>query len=162
MSEHSKKTSKKPLREKVAELEQELSEKQEKILRLLADFDNYRKRMEKELEERVQREKEAMLLQFLDVYETLQQVAQELEHTGLRMTLNQFKKMLADEGIEEIEAVGKPFDYSLHHAVATKQGEKDGTVVEEVKKGYMLNGRVLRPSYVIVAKGDENGKSDRN
>ncbi|HDN50710.1 MAG TPA: nucleotide exchange factor GrpE [Thermoplasmatales archaeon] len=162
MSENRKKTSKKPLREKVAELERELSEKQEKVLRLLADFDNYRKRMEKEMDERVRREKEQMLLRFLEVYETLQMACQEIEHEGLQMTLNQFKKVLADEGIEEIEAVGKPFDYSLHHAVATKKGEKDGTIIEEVKKGYVLNGRVLRPSYVIVAKGDENGKSDRN
>ena len=163
MSEDKKKIAKKTLRQKVKELEEELKDKKEKMIRLLADFDNYRKRMEKELKETVEREKEKLLLRFLEIYETLQMACKEISHEGLHMVMNQFKKALTDEGIEEIDALGKKFDYNFHHAVGTKESKgKDGIIIEEIKKGYMLNGRVIRPSYVIVAKGDENGKDNRN
>ncbi|OYT60946.1 nucleotide exchange factor GrpE [Thermoplasmatales archaeon ex4484_30] len=163
MSEGKKKSTRKPLRQKVKELEEELEEKKEKMMRLLADFDNYRKRMEKEVNELAEKEKEKLLLRFLEVYENLQMACKEIENEGLQMVMNQFKKALNDEGIEEINALGEKFDYNLHHAVATKKSkEKDGIIIEEIKKGYMLNGRVIRPSYVIVAKGDGNGEDNRN
>lgn len=163
MSEGKKKSAKKTLRQKVKELEKELEDKKEKMMRLLADFDNYRKRMEKEVNELAEKEKEKLLLRFLEVYENLQMAYKEISHEGLHMVMNQFKKVLNDEGIEEINAIGKKFDYNLHHAIATKKSkEKDGIIIEEIKKGYMLNGRVIRPSYVIVAKGDGNGKDNRN
>ncbi len=163
MSESKKKGVKKPLHEKVKELEKELEDKKEKMIRLLADFDNYRKRMEKEVKESAEKEKEKALLRFLEIYETMQMACNEISHEGLHMVMNQFKKALIDEGIEEIMAIGKKFDYNVHHAIATKEsGKEDGVVIEEIKKGYMLNGKVIRPSYVIVAKGDKNGKGNRN
>ncbi|HEC77479.1 MAG TPA: nucleotide exchange factor GrpE [Thermoplasmatales archaeon] len=155
MNQERKKTSKKTLRERIAELEREIEEKKDKMTRLLADFDNYRKRMEKEIKEIGKREKEKLILKFIDIYENMKMACNEISHKGLNMVMNQFKKILNEEGVEEINAVGEKFDHNLHHAVATRKSEgEDGIIIEEIKKGYMLNGRVIRPSYVIVAKGD--------
>lgn len=163
MTQERKKTSRKTLRERVEELEREMEEKKDKIMRLLADFDNYRKRMEREIKEVGEREKEKLILKFIDVYENMKMVCNEISHEGLNMVVKQFKKILDEEGVQEINAVGEKFDHNLHHAVATeKSDEEDGTIIEEIKKGYTLNGKVIRPSYVIVARGDENGKSNRN
>lgn len=163
MSQERKKTSRKTLRERVAELEKEIEEKKDKMMRLLADFDNYRKRMEREIKEVGEKEREKLILKFIDIYENMKMVCSEISHEGLNMVMNQFKKLLNEEGVEEIDSVGKKFDHNFHHAVAVKKSdEEEGTIVEEVKKGYMLNGKVIRPSYVIVARGDENGESDRN
>jgi molecular chaperone GrpE len=163
MGADKKKTVTKPLREKVKELEEELENKKEKMLRLLAESDNYRKRIEKEAKEATEKEKENLLLRFLELYDTMQMACHKTSHEGVTMVMKQFKKMLAEEGVEEINSIGKKFDYSFHHAVATKQSEKeDNIILEEIKKGYMLNGRVIRPSYVIVAKGDKNGEDNRH
>jgi len=94
MSEGKKKSTRKPLRQKVKELEEELEEKKEKMMRLLADFDNYRKRMEKEVNELAEKEKEKLLLRFLEVYENLQMACKEIENEGLQMVMNQFKKAI--------------------------------------------------------------------
>ncbi len=151
-------------RKKITELEKALKEKEEKMLRLLADFDNYRKRMEKEMAGVAAREKEKMLMKFIDIYENLQSAYSSIKDEGLGIVVSQFRKALQDEGVEEIEAVGKKFDYNLHHAVATEESDEheDGTVVKEVRKGYTINGKVVRPSYVVVSKGDKNDKSSGN
>lgn len=162
MSQNSKQSPKKPLKQQVTELKCELEKKHDKLLRLLAEFDNYRKRMEKDIFELSRKEKEQLLLRFLDIYDTLSMVCNTSKNEELLMMLNQFKRILNEEGIQEIDAVGKLFDHTLHHAVATKEGTApDGTVIEEIKRGYLLNGRVFRPAYVIVTKGDKNDESDR-
>jgi len=148
---------------KIAELEKALKEKEERILRLLADFDNYRKRMEKEMKSTAAREKEKVLLKFIDIYENLCSAYESIKDEGLGIVVSQFKKALQDEGVEEINAVGKKFDYNLHHAVATeKSNDEEGTIIKEIRKGYTMNGKVIKPSYVVVSKGDENGKDSGN
>jgi molecular chaperone GrpE len=150
------------LRNTIENLEADIAEKNEKVLRLLADFENFRKRGEKETADCIRRERERLLLAFLEVYETLQMACKDSDHEGLHTVLRLFKKVLENEGVTEIDAVNRPFDINLHHAVATAPGEPENTVVEEIKKGYLLDGCVLRPAYVLVAKGDTHGKSNRN
>ncbi len=150
--------------ERIACLEQELQQKEERILRLRADFDNYRKRMQKELSSLLSREKEQMLLKFLEVYENLAAACQAHDDQGLNMVRDQFRRALEEEGVAEIPTVGEPFDVARHHAVATECSpeHREGTVIREIRKGYSLCDRVIKPAYVVVSKGDTHGQSDRD
>ncbi len=153
------------MKEKIVKIEKELEKKNEEIARLLSDFNYYKERVKREIEEAVEKEKERLIINVIEIYENLQKACENIKDDGLEMILNQFKKLLLDEGVVEIEAKGKKFDYNLHHVVAVREsGEKgeEGIITEEVKKGYMLNGRVIRPSYVIVSGSDEHGKDNRN
>ena len=159
----SKTARKSPYKKRIEELEGELKEKEGKIIRLLADFDNYRKRMEKEVEITAAREKEKLMLKFVDIYENLCSAHKSIKDEGLGIVVSQFRKVLEEEGVKEISAVGKKFDYNLHHAVATEESnEEEGIVIKEIRKGYTMNGKVVRPSYVVVSKGDKNGKNSGN
>jgi len=160
----SKTGKKSPTKKRIEELEKSLSEKEEKIIRLLADFDNYRKRMEKEMADTAAREREKLVLKFVDIYEGLQSAHENIKDEGLGIVVNQFKKALGEAGVEEIETVGKKFDYNLHHAVATEKsdGHEEGRIIKEVRKGYTMNGKVIKPAYVVVSKGDKNGESSGN
>ncbi len=149
------------LQERINKLEKELEEKEKIISRILLDFDNYRKKFEKEIKEATEKEKERILLKFIDVYENLQIACKEINDDGLKIILKQFRKLLEEEGIEEIESIGKKFDYNLHYAIKVEEGNEKGLIVEEIKKGYMLNGKVIRPSYVVVI-GDTNEENNRN
>jgi len=115
------------------------------------------------MESMAMREKEKVLLKFIDIYENLQSAYESIKDEGLGIVVSQFRKALEEEGIEEINAVGKKFDYNLHHAVATEESnEEEGTIIKEIRKGYTMNGKVVKPSYVVVSKGDENGKNSGN
>ncbi len=142
------------LKEKLFKFEKELEEKEREIAHLLSAFNYYKKRTKKEIEEAVNREKERIFLRFIEVYENLQKAYEKIGDDGLEMILRQFKKLLAEEGVEEIKAIGKKFDCNFHHVVAVRKGEKEGTIIEEIRKGYMLNGKVIRPSYVVVSESD--------
>lgn len=152
------------LEERIAHLEQEVQQKEERILRLRADFENYRKRMQKELSSLLSREKEGMLLKFLEVYENLIAACEAHADQGLNMVRQQFRKVLEEEGVAEIPTVGQPFDYTCHHAVATECSpeHEEGTVIKEIRKGYALHDRVIKPAYVVVSKGDTNGQGNRD
>ncbi|MEA2054722.1 MAG: nucleotide exchange factor GrpE [Candidatus Thermoplasmatota archaeon] len=153
-----------PSKKKIAELEKALGEEEEKILRLLADFDNCRKRMEKETAYAASREKERLLLKFIDIYENLQSAYDTIKDDGLGIVLKQFKRVLEGEGVKEIDSVGKKFDYKFHHAIATEESieYEDGIIMKEVRKGYAMNDKVIKPAYVVVSKGDKDGKSSGN
>lgn len=160
----SKTVRKSPYKKRIEELEGKLKEKEEKLLRLLADFDNYRKRMEKEMTGVTAREREKLVLKFVDIYESLQSAQENIKDEGLGIIVNQFGKALGEEGVEEIETVGKKFDYNLHHAVATEESDEhdEGVVVKEIRRGYVMNGKVIKPAYVVVSKGDKNDESSGN
>jgi len=162
-----KKSSKKKgdsTKKKIAEFKKELKEKNDRILRLLADFDNYHKRMEKEVDNSVAREKERVMLKFLDIYENLQSAYASTKDDGLSIVLKQFKRVLQEEGIGEIYSVGEKFDYKFHHAVSTEKSNEygEGVVMKEIRKGYVMNEKVVKPAYVVVSRGDKNDESSRN
>ncbi len=76
------------------------------------------------------------------------------------MVIEKFREIFEKEGLCQIEAIGKPFDPHLHEAVAQVHTEKqpEGTIIEELKKGYTFDGKVIRPSFVSVAKGKKEEK----
>ncbi len=142
----------------------ELDDARERYLRLLADFDNYKKRMRQRTEEAVRAERKRLLTRFIDIYENLAAASDDINDDGLTLVTEQFQRMLEDEGIEEIDTVGASFDYTCHHAVATECSNEhdEGVIIDEVRKGYRLGDSILKPAYVVVSKGDTNGKNDRN
>lgn len=150
-------------KEKIKSLKKELDEKKDQLLRTIADFQNYKKRVKKEMNEAIKYSKEELISKFLDVQENLERV-NELNSKGLQLIMNQLKRIFEEEGIKEIEAVGKKFDYELHHALSIVETNEhdDGIIIEEIKKGYLINDRILRPSLVMVAKNkNEKSKTKR-
>ena len=149
-------------KEKIKSLKKELDEKKDQLLRTIADFQNYKKRVKKEMNEAIKYSKEELISKFLDVQENLERV-NELNSKGLQLIMNQLKRIFEEEGIKEIEAVGKKFDYELHHALSIVETNEhdDGIIIEEIKKGYLINDRVLRPSLVMVAKSKNKDKKSK-
>ncbi|MFS0655250.1 nucleotide exchange factor GrpE [Bacillus sp. 179-C3.3 HS] len=146
--------------EKVDELQQLLDEKENKILRVQADFENYKRRARTEVET-VQKYRSqhvvSNLLPALDNFERALGIDPDNDQAkslleGVQMVYRQLIEALKDEGVEQIEAVGKEFDPTLHQAVMQVEDENydSNIVVEELQKGYKLKDRVIRPSMVKV------------
>ena len=134
-----------------------------KMRYLMADFDNYRKQMEKQLASKAESIKAELLLKFLNIrddYLRALSVARQSKSEqvvvieGLEGILKNIDSLLASEGVREIEAVGTPFDPNVHDAIAysARDDLAENTVTAEIRKGHMLNGRVLRPSLVEISK----------
>jgi molecular chaperone GrpE len=145
----------KKLEEENTQLRQELMDKNDKYLRTLADFQNYQKRMEKELQVQKEDIKRKYLLELLDLTELLKKAYEDSDpKSGLKLLLENLDKFLEKEGITYIDCKGKPFNYQFHHAVSTIEQSEcvEGTILDEIKKGYLVGEKLLRPAHVIVAK----------
>jgi molecular chaperone GrpE len=142
----------------VDELRQKLAEAEERTLRLRAEFDNFRKRLEREREDRERRALAQPFLDLLPVVDNLERAAaatgsaDDLRH-GAELIARQLVDQLRRYGLEEIPAVGKPFDPRLHEAVSKVESREHDrpTVISELQRGYWLNGKLLRPAMVEVA-----------
>ena len=136
----------------------ELKEKEERILRLQADFDNFRRRTAKEKEEISAVVTQGILkdmLPLLDNFEramAAEKTDGEAFQKGVEMIFTQFGETLRKNGLEKIETAGKKFDPNFHQAVMRVQNEEleDDDIAQELQKGYMFKGRVIRPSMVQV------------
>lgn len=149
----------KKLEQELKQLQKELKEKNEKLLRSHADLQNYQKRMEKEIQNIEHETKKKYLSEFIDLIELLKKAySDENPKEGLKLILNNIENFLEKEQIKCIDCLETSFDHNLHHAISTVEKDdcEDGIIVEEVKKGYMINNKLLRPSQVIVAKKKEN------
>lgn len=145
-------------------LETENAALQERLLRLQAEFENYRKRQQRNLEEINRRAKERVLRELPGVLDNLERALQHASTSGaapetlaqgVELVCRQLQEVLVRFGAEPIEARGTVFDPHLHEAMArveTSGDPPDGTVVEEYRRGYLLDGKVLRPALVAVAK----------
>jgi molecular chaperone GrpE len=134
-----------------------------KMKYLMADFDNYRKQMEKQVASKAESLKAELLLKFLNIrddYLRALSVAKQggksepVVIEGLEGILKNIDSLLASEGVREIETVGTPFDPNVHDAIAysTRESAPENTVTTEIRKGYLLNNKVLRPSLVEISK----------
>jgi molecular chaperone GrpE len=133
-----------------------------KLKYLMADFDNYRKQMEKQAASKTESAKAELLLKFVNIrddYLRALAVARKARTEpvvieGLEGILKNIDSLLSSEGVREIETVGTPFDPNVHDAIAHTQRDdlEENTVTAEIRKGYVLNGRVLRPSMVEISK----------
>lgn len=149
----------KKLEKEVNQLKEELKEKNEKILRTSADLQNFQKRMEKELITREEEIKRKYISELIDLNEILKKAYEDRNpKEGLKLILNNLEKFYENENIKYIDCMGKLFDHKLHHAITTidKKDCENDTIIEEVKKGYMIGDCLLRPSQVVVVKKKEN------
>jgi molecular chaperone GrpE len=157
------------LKEKLEEKEKEVRDHHDRLLRVAADFENYKKRAAREKEDWVKYANEDLMkgiLPFVDNLERALNHAEKAETSpnvmeGLKLTLQQLLQTLFRFGLSPIESVGKPFDPTVHEAmiaVETDQHEPN-QVLEEFQKGYFLKDRLLRPSTVSVSKAREQSNS---
>ena len=155
---------------KYRELEDELSESQERVLRAVADAENFKKRLQREKEEQTRYANETFMRELLPVVDNLERA---LEHSetaadqgglveGLNMTLKGFLDTLTRFGCTPVEAAGKPFDPNFHEAVSQEESadHEPNTVLKELQKGYMLKERLLRPAMVLVSKQSSQQDTD--
>ena len=147
--------------EKVLETEKKRSEEYLTQLRYArADIENLKKRFDRQLEEAKTYANERILIELLDVVEELEMAVKsaascgsaETLIQGVEITLKKFTKILENEQVSPIKSVGEPFDPEKHNAVARieKEGVEGCTIIEEVRRGYTMRGKVIRPSIVKV------------
>lgn len=148
--------------QRLQELEAQAKEKEQKYLYLYAEFENYKKRSFKELQDARKFGWENVGRDLLQVLDNLERA---MAHTpegtdknlviGLQMVIQQFKQTLQRNGVEEVPTVGKPFDPNLMEGMGQEPSNQPaGTVTSEQLKGYMIHGRLLRPARVIVSSGN--------
>ncbi len=136
----------------------------DRLLRTAAELDNFKKRAARERQDTVRFANETLLQRFipvLDAFEMAQSAAQNTTaesvqslHAGIAMIQQQLKNILTEAGLEEVDATGKVFDPTLHEAVSQQESADvpEGSVVQQLRKGYRLRERLLRPAAVIVAR----------
>ena len=150
-----------PKSSEVEQLKEQLADQKNRLLRSLADFDNYKKRAAVEKEQFVRYANETIVAELLPVVDGFSRAmgaankmqAGEEMTKGLALIKKQLEDVLKKHGVAEIEALGKPYDANVHEAILQKEHDgPEGMVIEEAQKGYTLHGRVIRPSMVIVSK----------
>jgi len=147
-------------------LEHKVKELEQKYLRTYADFENYRKRVAKEKEEVRQSTSELLLRELLEVKDHLEMALSHAKETsvspelkslreGVGLTLKQLQNFLKKFGVDEINPLGEPFNPEFHEAIQQEAvaGFAPGAVSRVFQKGYVMNGRLLRPARVAVAQG---------
>jgi molecular chaperone GrpE len=157
------------LNEEVAEesamekIQMELEEQKDKYLRLVAEFDNYRKRNAKERLELMQTANKEAIVSMLDVLDDCDRAEQQLQKSddvtvikeGIQLVFQKFRTTLQTKGVKEMESVGKDFDVELHEAITeipAPTPELEGKVIDQVQKGYYLNDKLIRFAKVVVGK----------
>lgn len=149
--------------EKVQQLEAQLKETNDKYLRLVAEFDNFRKRNAKERIELVKSAGEEVIKSLLDVLDDSERAAKQMETSedinlikeGVTLVFNKFKNVLQSKGLKAMESKEQEFDTELHEAITeipAPTEELKGKVLDEVQKGYYLNDKIIRHAKVVVGK----------
>lgn len=134
-----------------SELEEKLGEAENKYKRALADYQNLEKRMREGRIELVTSANRDLLLRFLPILDTLILAEQHAENPTFKVVIAQFADTLKAEGAVKIKTIGEKFDPNLMEVVTTTEGE-EGIVIQEVRPGYLLHDKLLRPAQVIVGK----------
>jgi molecular chaperone GrpE len=167
--EHKKKKKKDDTSEELQgaleEKEESFKELSNKYLYLQAEFENFKKIKAKEKQDHLKFSNEVLIKELIPVIDNLERAIDHSGKTedakgivgGVQITLNEFLKILERSGVERVDAVGKKFDPNLHEALFQEEKEEmePDTVISELQKGYVLNGRLLRPARVSVSTKPE-------
>lgn len=147
----------------VKALERERDELKDRLLRTAAEFDNYRKRTERERQSLTDTINAGVLEDLLPLVDDLERAVRadagsegaEAYRRGVDLILRQLHELLTRRGVKPIDAVGADFDPNYHQAVSYEpaEGHREGEIIEEFRRGYTIGDRLLRPSMVKVAKG---------
>ena len=158
------------LEEKLAAAEAEAIENRDRMLRMAAELDNYKKRAAREQDDLKKYATENLLRQLLTVVDNLERAiasaASENENgqslvDGVALTLAEILKILEKHYVSPIQALGKPFDPAFHQAMCQEESadQPPNTVVQEFQKGYLIHERLLRPAMVVVSKAAQDGQA---
>lgn len=147
------------LKEDFEEKNKAIEELKNKYLRALADLDNFKKRAAIDRENFIRFANESIISEILPVLDGFDRAMQIFEKSsaeetvkGIALIKRQLLDILKKSGVREVESVGKIFDPNFHEAIMKKESEKpENTIIEEAQKGYILNGKLIRPAMVIVA-----------
>jgi molecular chaperone GrpE len=150
------------LREDLRKARDSADDSLNKLRYMVADFDNYRKQTEKQVSSKIEASKAEILLKFLNIRDDYLRALNIIKHDkpdaviieGLQGILKNFDNLLSSEGVVEIESVGTPFDPNIHDVLNFSYSDRlpENTVTNEIRKGYMYNNKVLRPSLVEISK----------
>jgi molecular chaperone GrpE len=167
---HSKKADKASTSEKIEELEKKLETAQEeaketydRLLRVSAEFENYKKRNEREMDDFRKFANESILKEILVLVDNLERAVNSSENQsdtdscvveGVNLTINEIVKVFEKFSVKQIESLEKPFDPNFHQAVTQEETDEypENIVLKEFQKGYMIHDRLLRPAMVVVSK----------
>jgi molecular chaperone GrpE len=151
-----------PLDETLAALTAERDELKDRVLRLAAETDNFKKRLERDKAEFLRRANEGIVKDLLPVLDNLERALGHSEEPGnqgslaqgVSLTSQELLKVLERHGLEKIEALGQPFNPEFHEAMMQQEdpASDENTVLMELQKGYVFQGRLLRPAMVVVSK----------
>ena len=146
----------------IEKLEEELQEQKDKYLRLVAEFDNYKRRTSKEKIELVQTAGKDIITSLLDVLDDCDRAEKQMQQSedlqqviqGNQLVFNKFRNVLQQKGLAAMDSIDTAFDVEKHEAITEVEAGKDkkGKVVDEVQKGYSLNGKLIRFAKVVVGK----------
>jgi molecular chaperone GrpE len=163
---------KQELIERLKDIEQKAQENHDLYMRTYAEMENIKKRGIKEREELAKFANESLVKEILPVIDNLEKAISHAKNDenssglieGLEMTLGGFIKTLEKAGLKEVEAVGTPFDPNFHEAVSKQPHDTVplNQVMMELQKGYLLNGRLIRPSMVVISDGSGNTNEDED
>jgi len=146
------------MEEEIKKITQERDEYLAGWKRAKADLLNYKKEEAQRMRVMAEYAEQELLLKVFPILDNIERALKEIPdqesqvYKGFSQILSQWREFLKSRGVEEIETVGKPFDPAVHEAVGEVDGEEPGTVAEEMEKGYMMDGRVLRPAKVKVTR----------
>ena len=157
---------------KIIELEKQVADLKDRLLRKAAEFENYKRRTENDQLNLIKYAAEPFIIKLLPVIDDFERSldhidsANEALKQGLKLVYDKLIKVLEDQGVKKIEAVGKPFDVHFHEALMQRKDDKaePHTVLEELEKGYLYKDRVIRHSKVVVSEdtSEESVGSDKN
>jgi len=147
---------------KMGQLENEISDLKDKLLRKAAEFENYKRRVENEQSNLVKYSAESFIIKLLPIVDDFERSLKHIEDSnepdsikkGIELVYNKLTKLLDEQGVKKIDSVGKPFNVDYHDALMQKKVEnvKPHTVVEEIEAGYIYKDRVIRHAKVIVSE----------
>jgi molecular chaperone GrpE len=156
-----------PDKTEMSELEQKAKDSHDQMLRMKADFENSKKRLEREKQESAKYANEKLLAEILPIMDNLDRALASLNEghdpekvaEGLKLAQQEMHDVLEEHGVERVKSVGAAFDPRFHEAVGVVEApdEEEGTVMDEVQRGYLLNGRLIRPSRVRIAQNKVAG-----
>jgi molecular chaperone GrpE len=157
---------------RIEELENEVADLKDKLLRRAAEFENYKRRTENDQLNLLTYAAESFILKLLPVIDDFERSLQHIDNssdidsikTGLKLIYDKLMKVLDEQGVKKIESVGQPFDVNYHEALMQRKAEEVAphTVLDEIEKGYMYKDRVIRHAKVVVSEYPEEHEGGIN
>lgn len=162
-----------PEQDPLVELQEQLDKKQNQLLRVAADFDNYKKRSRRDTREAAFQARNELLQELLPLIDNMElaltHVAEDSEdendakslREGVEMVLRQFQTVMERHEVKAFDSLGKPFDPNFHEALQQRETDEHppGAIVEEYRRGYLMGDRLIRPAMVVVAAAPASDKT---